>query len=117
MASVVPSARGTAQGAPSASAPLVESREPEDLAKEQLLLDTARAALARGRANDALAAVASHAAQFPRGRLAEDREAIAVQALAAAGRTEEARLRAKGFRVRYPRSIYLKAIERSLAVE
>lgn len=86
-----------------------------DLAKEQVLLDTARAALARGRADDALVAVASHATQFPQGRLVEDREAVAVQALAAAGRLDEARARAKGFRARYPRSIYLKAIERSLS--
>lgn len=110
--SVVPTARVAPSVAPSASAVTAVAG---DLAKEQVLLDTARAALARGRADDALAAVASHATQFPQGRLAEDREAVAVQALAAAGRLDEARARAQRFRARYPRSIYLPAIERSLS--
>ncbi len=110
-ARVAPSVASVA-GSASASAGTVVAG---DLAKEQVLLDTARAALARGRADDALVAVASHATQFPQGRLVEDREAVAVQALAAAGRLDEARARAKAFRARYPRSIYLKAIERSLS--
>ncbi|MBK8217573.1 MAG: hypothetical protein IPK71_27920 [Myxococcales bacterium] len=114
--SAVVSAVPTAQVPPSAtpSATMIPTAV-GDLSKEQILLDTARAALARGRAEDALAAVASHAAQFPHGRLVEDREAVAVQALAAAGRTDEARARAQRFRARYPRSIYLPAIDRSLS--
>ncbi len=104
----------TASAAPPVSASAV-SAATDDLPKEQALLDTARAALARGRPDDALAAVASHAFKFPRGRLVEDRDALAVQAHAAAGHTDEAKARAQRFRARYPKSIYLPAIDRALA--
>lgn len=103
-----------ASAAPPVSASAV-SAATDDLPKEQALLDTARAALARGRPDDALAAIASHASTFPRGRLVEDRDALAVQAHAAAGHTDEAKARAQRFRARYPKSIYLPAIDRAIA--
>jgi hypothetical protein len=108
---VLPTATSAAPSISASAAPAAS----DDLPKEQALLDTARAALARGRADDALAAVASHASTFPRGRLVEDREALAVQAHAAAGHADDARKRAERFRTRYPKSIYLPAIDRALA--
>ena len=76
------------------------------LAQEQALVDTARAALARGRAVDALRAADEHAARFPAGKLAEERENLAIQALAFAGRRDEAQARATRFHKRYPGSLY-----------
>ena len=84
-----------------------------DLAKEQELVDTARGALARGRAAEAMVAAERHAARFPNGALAEEREALAVQALALDGRSDEARLRAARFTAKYPRSIFRAAVERA----
>jgi len=86
----------------------------DDLAQEQVLVDTARAALSRGRAGDALVAVEAHAKRFPRGRLVEEREALAVQALASSGRLDEAKARAAKFHSRFPSSIFWPAVERSV---
>lgn len=86
-----------------------------DLAKEQALIDTARAALARGRGADALAAVEAHASRYPRGALAEEREALAVQALVVDGKPDAARARAAQFHRRYPSSIFGGAVDRALS--
>jgi hypothetical protein len=85
-----------------------------DLAAERALLEVARTALARGAHPDALASLNRHASQFPHGQLAEEREALAVQALVAAGRTDEAHRRAERFRQRYPNSMMEPAVEAAL---
>ena len=59
------------------------------LAAERVLIEQARMAVARGQGEAALDAVGHHAREFPRGRLREEREALAVQALALAGRADE----------------------------
>jgi hypothetical protein len=82
------------------------SGAPKDpaLARERTLLDMARTALGRGDATSALSAVDTHAREFPRSQLAEEREVIAVQALAAAGRLPEAKRRAAAFHDAFPSS-------------
>jgi hypothetical protein len=94
-----------------AARPPVES----DLKAERLLLDKARAALGRGDDNEALAIIDAHGQKFQRGRLAEEREALAVKALVNTGRVEEARQRGARFRSRYPQSVLLPAVENALA--
>ncbi len=84
------------------------------LAAESALLDIARTALARGEPDHALAAVGRHASQFPHGLLAEEREALAVKALAQSGRAADAHARANRFRARYPESLFSTAIDSSL---
>ena len=85
-----------------------------DLAAERALLEVARTALARGDTASAMAALNAHAKRFPRGRLLEERESLAVQALAAAGKRDEARRRADQFRKRSPDSMLLPAVEEAL---
>jgi hypothetical protein len=85
-----------------------------DLAQERALIDTARSALARGRGADALAPLDEHAKRFPRGRLTEEREALAVQALMIAGDHTGASARADRFRARFPESIFDAVVERAL---
>lgn len=101
--------------APSASAavaaPSSSSSSSSSLAAERDLIDTARAALSRGRADDALAAVQLHATRYPNGSLAEEREFLAIQALSMARRTEAANERAARFHRRYPQSIFGNAID------
>jgi hypothetical protein len=107
-----------ADALPSASASARATAAPLDagaaLAAESALLDVARTALARGEPDHALAAVGRHAAQFPHGVLAEEREALAVKALAQEGRGADARARADRFRARYPESLFSTAIDSSL---
>ena len=86
-----------------------------DLAAEQAIIDTARAALSRSRGADALAAADAHASRFPRGRLSEEREMVAIQALLQLGRRVEAETRAQRFHKSYPQSLYGSAVDALLA--
>ena len=61
-------------------------------------MDIARAALARGKAAEARQALERHKRQFPTGQLVEERQALWVQALAAAGQGDEARNTAEQFK-------------------
>jgi hypothetical protein len=95
--------------APRASA----SAEPDNrsLAGERALLDVARTALANGDPARALQAVARHEKTYPNGLLVEEREALAVKALAAAGRNDEARARGGRFVKRFPNGLMRPAVE------
>ncbi|WP_437940599.1 hypothetical protein [Sorangium sp. So ce341] len=83
----------------------------DDLVRESNLVDQSRAALAQDPAA-ALAALARHEADFPRGRLAEEREFIAIRALMRLGRADEARARAAAFVARYPSSSFAEPVRR-----
>jgi hypothetical protein len=85
------------------------------VAAERALIDTARTALARGLPSDALSATELHSTRFPRGRLAEEREAIAVQALVSKGDAIAARARADRFRRTFPDSIFRAAVDSAIA--
>ena len=84
---------------------------PSTLARESEIIEKGRTALARGRAADALAAVDEHKRLFPRGRLGEERDELAIRALRFAERSDEANARAKEFAKTYPSSIYLGTVE------
>ncbi len=92
----------------------VDEPRDEDLAAESRLVDTARSALAHGDYAAALVAVTNHERRFPSGRLAEEREALQIQALAGAHLDSEARTRAEAFRARYPESFFLPLVNRAL---
>ncbi len=84
------------------------------LAAERALIETGRTALARGDHASALEALNRHESSFPKGQLAEEREALAIQTLVAAGRAREAVERGARFRLRYPESILLPVVDESL---
>jgi hypothetical protein len=105
-----------------AAAPLPPSRviasptaSPSSLSAERAVLDRARDALAAGDGPGALTWTDDHAIRFSRPQLAEEREAIAIQALVIAGRYDEARGRAARLRAASPNSLFLPAVEASLA--
>jgi hypothetical protein len=98
--------------APSPSPSTTEATS--DLAREQALLDVARAALARGNADGAIAALGRHAQRWPHGLLAEERDVVWIQALAGAGRRDEALERATRFRRDRPGSVFTSALDRAL---
>ena len=83
----------------------------EVYARELRLLLPARAALARADFAAALAATAAHERQFPRGQLAEEREALRIVALAGARRPSEARAAAAAFHARFPDSLLQRRVD------
>jgi hypothetical protein len=100
-----------ARPTPPAAAPVERASE---LAREQAIIDAARAGLTGGHHEAALAALDRHAREFPEGELSEEREGLRVLALARSGRTAEASEGASRFRQRFPRSLLLPAIQAAL---
>jgi len=84
------------------------------LSDELRLLAPAREAVARHDFGAALAAISEHARRFREGRLAEEREALRVKALAGLGNVREARAASAEFRRRFPRSALLPVVGGSL---
>jgi hypothetical protein len=81
---------------------------------EVALLETAREALARSPA-EALRACERHRRLYPEGLFAEEREALAVEALARSGRRTEAVRRFDAFRARFAQSPHRTHLEQILA--
>jgi TolA-binding protein len=94
--------------------PSVESAPPDTLGEERTLLDRARMDIGSGDLAGAGALLTRHAAQFPEGRLAEEREALVIRLLVRQGRDTEARAHAARFRREHPRSIQLPGIADAL---
>jgi hypothetical protein len=107
--------------APAAALPVAPIARPrphphaDGLASEQAYLEEARAALMGNAPERALALLGQHERRFPAGQLTEARESLSVQALMAAGRPEAARARAAEFRRRFPRSLFLPAVDAFLS--
>jgi hypothetical protein len=106
-----------APAAPPAPSP-VEARVTEPVAarstivpdSEVSLLAAARKALAAGNPRAALALVRRHERRWPDGELVQEREVLAIQALAASGAAPEARARADRFLQRFPGSTLSEAV-------
>jgi hypothetical protein len=96
----------------SSPAPAVSATVP--LGSERALLERGRTALTRKDAAGALAAAQEHAARFPKGELAEEREALRIEALLMARRGGEARAAFDDFRQAFPGSILVPLLEREV---
>lgn len=90
------------------------SKSVTSLAAERALLDSAREQLSSGQALRAFELTETHLSRFPTGKLAEEREVLAVAALVRSGARERASRRAERFKQSYPNSFLTKAIEASL---
>ena len=90
--------------APAEHARPAKQRLDEALALESALVTQARSELKRGDARAALATLARLKRESPRGVLHQEREVLAVQALAASGQQDAARARARAFIQSYPAS-------------
>ena len=105
----------TRQRAPDAETTPGTSDRPDDpLSAERSLLEMARAALGRGQAERALAALRRHARQFPNGELTEEREGLLVQSLVGAQKYDQAREKADQFKKRYPRSLFAPVVNQAI---
>ena len=92
------------------SGPSPERVTPKGALAEDRLLRRARRALPQN-PRGTLELTRRHAREFPRGVLVQEREALAVDALARVGRTSEARKRAERFLRAYPRSAQRARVE------
>lgn len=91
------------------------SAEPHGLDAELQQLERARTALGRGQPDQALSLLAAHAQRYPSSMLVQERDALNIKALVAAGRHAEARAAGDRFGSRYPDSLLLDAVKASLA--
>lgn len=98
---------------PAPAAPNLQTPPPAG-ETEGALLARARAALGRDAAA-ALALTREHAARFPRAMLGEEREVLAIEALVALGRRDEASARATRLLAADPGSAYRRRLEGLLA--
>lgn len=87
----------------------------DQLEQERAQLDLARTRLAAGDGVGALAAVATHERSFAHPQLAEEREAIAVQALALQHQDAEARKRAQRFHTTWPNSLFAPVVDAAIS--
>jgi hypothetical protein len=87
-------------------APVPQIIEPAEAA----LLLAARRTLASDPAAT-LSTVRQHERRFPMGKLVEEREILAIEALRRLGRSSEAEARIERFRARYPSSIHLRSVK------
>jgi len=94
---------------PPSPPPNIATAPPASL--EEDLLERATRALRRD-PTEALALADEHAHTFAAGRLAQEREVVAIQALSKLARFDAARARAKRFFERYPNSPYVNDILR-----
>lgn len=95
------------------------SRAPEArdnaLAAERRLLEVARTALSRGQSGAAIKGLEEHAASYASGQLAEEREALWIQALVSEGRYPDARAKGAQFHKKFPRSMLGETVDATLA--
>jgi hypothetical protein len=113
-----PAVRASAPSLPPAEAPAPTTRRPhrllepqESYAAELQLLQRAQSEYASHDFGNALLLLAEHGRRFPKGRLAEEREALRVRSLARAGRGDEARRALASFAKRFPHSAFLPRLE------
>lgn len=83
-------------------------------AEELRVLQPAQRAVTKRQYGVALTSIAEHARRFPRGQLAEEREALRIRALLGLGRRAEAQQAGADFRRRFPRSLLVKRLDAML---
>jgi hypothetical protein len=83
----------------------------ESYAAELQLLQRAQSEYASHELANALVLLAEHGRRFPKGRLAEEREALRVRSLARAGRGDDARRALASFANRFPHSAFLPRLQ------
>jgi len=101
----------TPEISPAASAEAARVERESRLREESRLLSEARDALRRGDASSALGLLEQIRAKFPGGILVQEREALAIEALARSGHRDQAASRARAFLDAYPNSPHAARIQ------
>jgi hypothetical protein len=100
-----------ATSTPAASVPSAPPSRASQLSAERVMLDEARAAIAQGEPARALERLERHRRTFSSPILGEERDAMRVEALAKAGRHDEAVAAAAVFHKRWPESLFASAVD------
>jgi hypothetical protein len=110
----LPPAPALTASAPSSPSPRsgVQRSSADRLSAESALLTQARAELRRGDAAAAQKTLDQLRAQFPKGVLAQEREVLSIEVLAARGNPQAARNRAQAFIAAYPKSPHSAQLRR-----
>jgi hypothetical protein len=108
-AEAAPNASPPTEAPPTAAGADVASVAKDDRSETDLL-ESARNRLSAN-PGDALSLTQQHAARFPRGALSQERELLAIQALLALGRADEARARRDHFLAAYPGSAHKRRLD------
>lgn len=108
----VASASPSSSPRPSSAAPRASTTSNVAAPPEATLLARAHDELLKGAPASALATVTEHERAYPHGALSQEREVIAIEALVALGRGDEARRRADAFHRVHPGSSHGDRIER-----
>jgi hypothetical protein len=102
-----------ANRAPKLEAKPTTSGTPRDTLNAELaMLDRARRDVAGGRGARALSTLSEYRQQFPSGRLTLEAEALRIEALDASGKRAQARVEARAFLERHPKSLLAPRVER-----
>ncbi|WP_437995284.1 hypothetical protein WMF26_28685 [Sorangium sp. So ce185] len=108
---LAPRGAGQRGAAPRPAAPRAALLERDELLREAGRLAEVRAALARS-PEAPLTLLDEHRAEFPDGRLAAERELVAIDALLRSGRAGGARARAEAFLAQFPSSPHAGRVRR-----
>lgn len=106
-----PSTPSASSAAPTTTAPALAPTSTDAFDREQSLLERARSALVRHDGSAAEKALDEHDRQFPRSRLAEERDYLRIQVLRERGDDARVRERAKAFLAKYPGSLLRARVE------
>jgi hypothetical protein len=112
---IVASESPPAPSIPRPARPSSSATHASQLIAEKVLLDEARAGLVQGEPSRAIERLERHRRTFLNPVLAEERDAMWVEALAQAGRPAEARAHADAFRRTYPSSLFLATVDSAIA--
>jgi outer membrane protein assembly factor BamD (BamD/ComL family) len=108
--------RTPAESKPPSQAPATPDRSKADRGKtlgdELAVVESASRALRSGNPQAALGRLAEYRQRFPRGKLALEAQVLRIEALARAGRSDEAARLARGFLKRHPHSPVAARIRR-----
>lgn len=85
------------------------------LAEERALIERARAAIRQRDAKTALRHLKEHTSSHPKGRLAEERDALRIQALVLDHSYTKAKAETNAFRERYPQSVFLPVVNQAMS--
>jgi hypothetical protein len=110
----LPTAESPVPPAPAGAPSSKSEREAPSLEHELLLLERARTLLSEGQSQGTLRLLREHRLSYPNSALQQEREALAIRALIAAGRSAEARGRAVRFVEAYPTSALRGSVERAV---
>jgi hypothetical protein len=110
----LPTAESAVPPAPAGAPSSRSEREAPSLERELSLLERARTLLSEGQSQGTLQLLREHRLSYPNSALQQEREALAIRALIAAGRSVEARGRAVRFVEAYPTSALRGSVERAV---